>query len=197
MTEIKSCLLCGVGGQGTVLASRILAQSAMKKGMNVRTAETIGMAQRGGCVVSHVRMGDNVPSSLIPLKKADVLIGFEPGETVRCLPYLKDGGLVVTCMKTVSPVTASLSGMDYNSKSMLEYLKANVANLVLIDSEKICEECGSTKVTNVALLGAVAKSSVLPISYDDIKSTLNEKLNPAFIEMNLKAFELGAASVKE
>ena len=76
-------------------------------------------------------------------------------------------------------------------------LKANVANHVLIDSEKICEECGSTKVTNVALLGAVAKSSVLPISYDDIKSTLNEKLKPAFIEMNLKAFELGAASVRE
>lgn len=197
MTDIKSCLLCGVGGQGTVLASRIIAQAAMKKGLKVRTAETIGMAQRGGCVVSHVRMGNNVPSSLIPLKKADIIIGFEPGETVRCLPYLKENGLVISCIKTFSPVTASLSGMNYNSAEMLDYLKKNTSNLILIDSDEICTLCGSPKVTNVALLGAVAKSNVLPITYDDIIETLKEKIKPQFIEMNLKAFDMGVNSIKE
>ena len=80
-----NCLLCGVGGQGTVLASRLIAYAAMQKGLEVRTAETIGMAQRGGCVVSHVRTGDEIFSSLIPLGSADVIIAFEPAEAVRCL----------------------------------------------------------------------------------------------------------------
>lgn len=197
MSELKSCLLCGVGGQGTVLASRILAQAAMNKGLRVRTAETIGMAQRGGCVVSHVRMGDEVPSSLIPLKKADIIIGFEPGETVRCLPYLKENGVVITCRKIVAPVTASLSGMNYNAEEMIDFLKEKVQNLILIDSEKICNECGSAKVTNVALLGAVANCNVLPVEADDIKNTLTQKIKPAFIEMNLKAFSMGAECQKE
>lgn len=89
----NSCLLCGVGGQGTVLASKMIAFAAMEKGESVRTAETIGMAQRGGCVVSHVRVGGGIYSPLIPKGGADVLIAFEPGEAVRCLSYLKPGEL--------------------------------------------------------------------------------------------------------
>ena len=87
----KNCLLCGVGGQGTVLASRLIAQAAMERGHFARTTETIGMAQRGGCVVSHVRIGEECQSPLIPLGKADILVGFEPGEAVRCLPSLAPG----------------------------------------------------------------------------------------------------------
>lgn len=85
----KNVLLCGVGGQGTVLASRLIALAAMEKGMEARGAETIGMAQRGGSVVSHVRIGENIYSPMIPHRGADVLICFEPAEAVRCLPYLK------------------------------------------------------------------------------------------------------------
>lgn len=87
----KNCLLCGVGGQGTVLASRLIAQAAHGARPFRRTTETIGMAQRGGCVVSHVRIGEECQSPLIPLGKADILVGFEPGEAVRCLPYLAPG----------------------------------------------------------------------------------------------------------
>ena len=90
----KNVLLCGVGGQGTVLASRLIALAAMEKGMEARGAETIGMAQRGGSVVSHVRIGGEIYSPMIPHKGADVMIGFEPAEAVRCLPYLKKGGCV-------------------------------------------------------------------------------------------------------
>jgi len=91
MKDKINCLLCGVGGQGTVLASRMIAAAAMKRGLFAETAETIGMAQRGGSVVSHVRVGENQYSPLIPYGKADIIIGFEPAEAVRCLPYLKNG----------------------------------------------------------------------------------------------------------
>ena len=90
---MRSCLLCGVGGQGTVLASRIIADAAMKKGLSARTAETIGMAQRGGSVVSHVRIGEKVTSPMIPPGKADVIIGFEPGEAAANLKYLRKDGI--------------------------------------------------------------------------------------------------------
>ena len=93
--NVRSCLLCGVGGQGTVLASRIIAAAAMAKGLNAKTAETIGMAQRGGSVVSHVRTGRNIASPLIPMGKDDVLIGFEPGEAAANLEYLKNGGALI------------------------------------------------------------------------------------------------------
>ena len=120
---VNSCLLCGVGGQGTVLASKLIAFAAMEKGKRIRTAETIGMAQRGGCVVSHVRTGDEIFSPMIPLKGADILIAFEPAEAVRCLPYLKDGGTVVVNQKAVRPVTASLADSGYDGKEMIAHLK--------------------------------------------------------------------------
>ncbi len=96
---VINCILAGVGGQGTVLASKLIAQAAMDKGQNVRTAETIGMAQRGGCVVSHVRVGDEIFSPLIPKHTADIIIGFEPAEAVRCLSYLKKDGTVVVSIR--------------------------------------------------------------------------------------------------
>ena len=124
-----NCILCGVGGQGTVLASKLIAQSAMQKGMFARTAETIGMAQRGGSVVSHVRTGDQVPSPLIPEHEADVLIGFEPAEAVRTLRYLKKDGTVVVNTRGIQPVTASLTGKGYPEQEMLDYLCAQVSHI--------------------------------------------------------------------
>lgn len=184
-----NCLLCGVGGQGTVLASKLISAAAMKKGMRVRSAETIGMAQRGGCVVSHVRMGDGVYSPLIPMGSADVIIAFEVAEAVRCLPYLKNGGTVVVNKKPVIPVTASLGG-GYDSSVMLEYLKANVPNLVIADGDMIEEKLGSAKVLNVALLGAAARSEVLGISCDEIKEIIKEKVPQRFHELNFEALNI-------
>ena len=97
----KNCLLCGVGGQGVVLASKLIAYAAMEKGMEVRTSETIGMSQRGGSVVSHVRMGQEIYSPMIPRHSADVILAFEPAEAVRSLSYLKKGGVVVVDRKSV------------------------------------------------------------------------------------------------
>lgn len=187
----KSCLLCGVGGQGVVLASKLIAYAAMEQGKFVRTTETIGMAQRGGSVVSHVRMGTEVHSPLIPVKSADMLLAFEPAEAVRCLPYLKEGGTVIVSSKAVKPVTATLSGSTYEGTEMLEYLKKNVEKLVILDGEEICSQAGSAKVLNVALLGAAAASGVLDISVEEMEKAMAGNVKEKFLVMNRKALELG------
>ena len=193
----KSCLLCGVGGQGVVLASKLIAYAAMEQGKFVRTTETIGMAQRGGSVVSHVRMGKEVHSPLIPLKSADMLLAFEPAEAVRCLPYLKEDGTVIVSSKAVKPVTATLSGSTYEETEMLEYLKKNVENLAILDGEEICRQAGSSRVLNVALLGAAAASGVLDISAEEMESAVAGNVKEKFLDMNRKALTLGMTAFEK
>jgi indolepyruvate ferredoxin oxidoreductase beta subunit len=188
----KSCLLCGVGGQGTVLASKLIAYAALDKGMFVRTTETIGMAQRGGSVVSHVRMGEEIHSPLIPKGQADVMIAFEPAEAVRNLDYLKKNGVAVVNTKAVKPVTATLGNTEYTGQEMIEYLKAHVENLILVDGESVCEEVGSAKVLNIILLGAALGSGVLDISLADMETEIEKHVKKQFIEMNKRALALGA-----
>ena len=189
-----NCILAGVGGQGTVLASKLIAQAGRTAGRQVRTAETIGMAQRGGCVVSHVRTGDVVLSPLVPLGQADVLIGFEPAEAVRCLPYLKAEGTAIVCTKAVRPVTASLTGSAYDGSEMIEYLQKNVPHLILVDGEAICAAVGSPRALNVALLGAALPA--LGIAPADMEQALRASVRPQFVEMNLAALRLGAQAQK-
>ena len=190
-----NCILAGVGGQGTVLASKLIAQAGRTAGRQVRTAETIGMAQRGGCVVSHVRTGDVVLSPLVPLGQADVLIGFEPAEAVRCLPYLKAEGTAIVCTKAVRPVTASLTGSAYDGSEMIEYLQKNVPHLILGDGEAICAAVGSPREQIVALLGAALPA--LGIAPADMEQALRASVRPQFVEMNLAALRLGAQAQKK
>ncbi len=185
----ENILLCGVGGQGTVLASRLLADAAMKKGLPVMSAETIGMAQRGGSVTSHVRMGDDLFAPMIGHGEADLILGFEPGEAVRMLPYLRPDGYMVVSQKAVKPVTATLSGSDYGSGPMLDYLQQQVKNLVIVDTEAACCELGSSKVLNMVLLGAAIRTGALDISMDEIKEALRENVKAEYLDVNLKALE--------
>ena len=175
----KNCLLCGVGGQGVVLASKLIAYAALDKGMFVRTTETIGMAQRGGSVVSHVRMGEEIHSPMIPKGQADVILAFEPAEAVRSLPYLREGGMLIVNRKAVKPVTATLGGGQYDGHEMLDFLKKKVDNLLIMDGEAVCRQAGSAKVLNVALLGAAAASGALDISIPDMVRTVrkNKKMD--------------------
>lgn len=127
-------LLTGVGGQGTVLAAKVLAQAAQEKGWQVRTAETIGMAQRGGNVTSHVRMGNNGEEVLAPLLAhgtADLVIAFEPAEAARALPFLAPGGTLVTATTPIQPVTTALSGKSYRVEDVLAYVREQVEGPVL------------------------------------------------------------------
>lgn len=193
---MKSILLCGVGGQGTILASKLIAQAAMSKGMEAKSAETIGMAQRGGSVVSHVRIGEEIHSPMIPLQMADVIIGFEPGEAVRALPYLKEDGKMVVCPDSIQPVTASLGMGHYEGADCIEFLKSKVKNLVIVPGREICEKCGSPKVLNTALLGAAA-GNVLGLSLKELEQAIGMLVKEKFQSMNQKALQLGAETELE
>ena len=187
----KSILLCGVGGQGTVKASRIIALSGMEAGLNARTAETIGMAQRGGSVVSHVRISDQpIYSPLIPKHTADVLIAFEPAEAVRCIDYVKDDGVIIVNKKSVTPVTASLSGSSYDGTEAIKYLQDNFSHVKVIDGDAICEKCGSDKVLNIALLAGAAASGELGITVEGLKDAIRKQLPEKTHEMNIKAVDI-------
>lgn len=187
MLKQKNIVLCGVGGQGTILASKLIAAAAMKKGWNVMSAETIGMAQRGGSVFSHLRMGEDISSPMIAKGTADLILGFEPGETVRMLPYLKEGGQVVTSAHAVMPVTASLSRLSYDAKEMLDYLKEQAPHLLVVDSEAACKEIGSAKVLNVLLLGAAVHSGALGLDEEEIREALCGRLPEKLHALNFKA----------
>lgn len=191
-----NCIVAGVGGQGTVLASKLIAQSGMSKGFDVRTAETIGMAQRGGCVVSHVRIGKEIFSPIIPLKSADLLIGFEPAEAVRNLKYLKKDAAIIVSKKAIMPIAVS-GTKDYKGEDMIKFLRNNVKNLIVIDGEAACKKCGSSKVLNMVLLGAAVSSGVMPFSMEDMENTVKSRVKQQFVEMNLQALNLGAKSALE
>lgn len=190
--ETKSIVLAGVGGQGIILASKLIAQAAMEKGLEVRTAETIGMAQRGGSVVSHLRMGGQVASSLTPKGQADLILGFEPAEALRCLPYLKEGGTIVAGKKAIYPVTASLGTSDYEPEKVLTYLESLDCPLYLLDTQRACTALGSGKILNTLLLGAASACGALGIDLEELEKAVCLRVKPAFRELNCRALHWGA-----
>ena len=189
----KNIILCGVGGQGTVLASRLISAAAMAKGIPVLSAETIGMAQRGGSVFSHIRLGEGIYSPMIARGEADLVIGFEPGEAVRMLPFLKPDGRMIVSDRAVMPVTASLSGTDYRASDMLDFLSAHVAGLRVIDAEKAMREIGSPKVLNLILLGAAVSGGALGLARKDLEEAVRARIPEKFRELNFRALAYAGA----
>lgn len=188
----KDILLCGVGGQGTVLASKLIAAAAMTAGNTVHSAETIGMAQRGGSVTSHIRIGDAASSPLIPLGHADILIAFEPAEAVRNLSYLKPDGLVIVNSVPVRPTTESLHPTGYDGTQMIAYLKEK-CSCITVDANELCAPLGSSKFFNVAVLGVLIASSKLDIDTETMACEIKKRVPQKFVESNLKAFEIGGS----
>ena len=188
----NNILICGVGGQGIVLASKLIALSAMDRGLMARSAETIGMSQRGGSVVSHVRIGDEVHSPMISTGQADLILGFEPGEAQRCLPYLKPDGAIVVCRQSVVPVTASLGMGNYEGEKTLSYLQQASDDVILVDAATLCRIVGSPKVLNTIMLGAAVRSGKLALTLDELERAIRTRLPEKFQQMNLTALHLGA-----
>ncbi len=188
----KNIILCGVGGQGTVLASRLISAAAMAKGIPVLSAETIGMAQRGGSVFSHLRMGDGLYCPMIARGEADLIIGFEPGEAVRMLPFLKPDGQMIVSSRAVMPVTAALSDTGYRAEDMLDYLSSRVAALTVVDAETALREVGSPKVLNLILLGAAVRSGALGLEAEDLKDAVRRLIPEKFHELNFRALDYHA-----
>ena len=131
----------------------------------------------------------------MPVGQADIIIGFEPAEAVRNLPYLKKGGTAVVARKAVRPVTASLTGSSYDGSDMLAYLSQNVEHLILVDGEAICQKIGSPKVLNIALLGAALEA--LGIDSEQMEAVIRASVRPQFIEMNLKALHAGMNAARK
>lgn len=197
---MRNVLLTGVGGQGTVLAAKVLAQAAQAKGWQVRTAETIGMAQRGGSVVSHVRMGDNGEEVIAPLVSkgtADMIIAFEPAEAARVLPYLAPDGVMVSATTSIQPITAALSTEPYLAEATIASLDERLnecaaapARFVLVDDEAVLSQVGNRKALNTVLLAFALKTGHLPLSLDDLRDAILACVKPRFVELNLAAIDL-------
>ena len=186
----KDILICGVGGQGTVLASKIIAAAAMDEGSPVHSAETIGMAQRGGSVTSHVRIGEQACSPLIPFGGADMLLAFEPGEAVRNLRYLKKGGTAVVNTTAVKPVTESLKDTGYDGSEMTAYLRQK-CDCIFINAEEVCKPFGSTKFFNIILLGVAAGSGHMGLSRETLLKQIEQRVPSRFLDVNIQAFNAG------
>lgn len=194
-------LLAGVGGQGTVLAAKVLAQAAQDKGWQVRTAETIGMAQRGGNVTSHVRMGNGGEEVFAPLLAhgtADLVIAFEPGEAARVLSFLAPNGVLVTATTPIQPVTAALSSAPYRADRVVQRLEAQLAgteaSFVAVDDAALVRTIGSRKVLNTLLLARALAAGHVPLDVDDLRHAIEVCVKPAFVQLNLAAIEAAVAS---
>ena len=190
-------MLTGVGGQGTVLAAKVLAQAAQEKGWHVRTAETIGMAQRGGSVVSHVRMGNDgeeVFSPLIAKGAADMIVAFEPAEGARVLPFLSRNGMLVTATTAIQPVTAALSPNPYRGARVIEQLvgafEAEPDRLMVVPDAALLKRVGNRKALNTVLLASAVSTGSLPLSVDDLRAAVKVCVKPTFVDLNLKAIDV-------
>lgn len=193
--EAFNFVLVGVGGQGTILASHILAEVGMEAGFDVKKAEVHGMSQRGGSVISHVRWNaQQVFSPLVGLHEADLLIAFERLEALRFAEYLRAGGTALVNDMELLPITVTVGGVPYPEDGALEQAMAALkAKLLRIPGEALAKEAGNVKAANVVLLGAVSK--LLPLPEAAWWACLERRIPAKFLELNRKAFQLGRQAV--
>ena len=188
---MKSIIIVGVGGQGTLLASKILSTAAMERGLFVRTSETIGMAQRGGSVSSHVRMDAKELSPVIPSGRADLLIGFELSEAARILGKLAPEAKAVVNAEKILPTNVALKKGVYLENEYLELLKKRVPGALLIEGTPLALKAGNARSLNVVMLGAASGAGLLPFGEDEIRAALRKSVKEKTLAVNEKAFDLG------
>ena len=188
--ETKSLVLVGVGGQGILLASEIIARTIMASGFDVKMNEIHGMAQRGGSVVAQIRFGHDVASPLVPRHSARVLVALEKIEVLRFVDYLADDGLAVVSDQEIIPVTASGGKIPYPVLGEDDIRKA-CPNLIYVHAIELAEELGNARAANTILLGVM--SNVLQFPEEHWKESIRSCVKPKFVDVNLKAFEIGRA----
>lgn len=189
MTEkTTNILIVGVGGQGTLLASRVLAQAAVDRGYDVKVSEIHGMAQRGGSVVSQVRYGTRVFSPIIKKGDADVIMAFEKLEAARYLPFLRQGGLMIINTDKIDPLPV-MSGEVRYPERLEEKIAAVVPNTVTLDATGIAEKCGTSKAANIVLVGMVGR--ILGMPFDSLAEAIKGLVPEKAIDINIKALNEG------
>ena len=183
--------ITGVGGQGTVLATSLIGQAALMTGINVNVSEVHGMARRGGVVESAVTLGDLI-SPIISDGEADILLGFEPAETLRALSKCSNKSTIVTNTHPLPPFTVSIGQGKYpDVDDLLAKLKKRVKNLVALDADKLAHQAGSVLSLNMVMLGALSRHSDLPVGPKELKKAIKENTKKKFLDINIKAFDLG------
>ncbi len=193
MTAAKGIMIVGVGGQGTLLASRILGNVLLGQGYDVKMSEVHGMSQRGGSVVTYVKFGEKVYSPIIDLGEADYILAFERLEAARWISYLKQGGTLILNDRRISPMPVITGAMEY-PQDIVEKLKASKASVISGDALALALEAGNAKAVNVVLIGILSAISDFPESA--WQQALEQCCKPKFLELNKKAFALGREFAK-
>ena len=186
--ETKSIMIVGVGGQGTLLSSRLLGAVLTAKGYDVKVSEVHGMSQRGGSVVSYVKYGDEVYSPIIEKGEADYILSFEQLEAARWLPFLKKGGKLIVNTQKIDPMPVIIGAAEY-PQAIIEAIDATGADITSIDVLSLAVEAGSSKAVNVVLMGVLAAKT--DIAYDTWIEAVKATVPAKFLELNLKAFDIG------
>ncbi len=192
--DITRIVIVAVGGQGNLLASHLLGECALANGIPVQISEIHGMSQRGGIVESSIVIGDAL-SSIISEGEADILVGFEPAETLRDIAKCNKNSLVISNTAPIPPFTVSVGMGVYPSiDDSMKLIRAKVRRLIAFDATSLANEAGSLLTLNMVMIGALAKTGLIPLSESLLKKAIKDKTKKGFLEMNLKAFDLGYAA---
>ena len=186
--ETKNVMIVGVGGQGSLLASKLLGRLLLSKGYDIKVSEVHGMSQRGGSVVTYVRYGDKVYSPVIDKGEADYIVSFELLEAARWTEFLKPGGKIITNTQQVNPMPVIIGAAEY-PENLLDKMKAAGLDVDALDALSLAEEAGSSKAVNLVLMGRLSK--YFDISADEWLAAIEASVPAKFLEMNKKAFSLG------
>ena len=189
-------VIVAVGGQGNLLAAKVLGEAALLSDIPVHMSEIHGMAQRGGVVESSLVFGE-AQSTIISDGEADLLVGFEPAETLRALGKCNSNAVVVTNIKPLPPFTVAIGkGVYPDLKQLQELIRAKTSRLIVLDALKLAKEAGNVMAVNMVLLGSLIQTAVLPISAEKVKAAIASTTKKNFVEVNLKAFELGFSAAQ-
>jgi indolepyruvate ferredoxin oxidoreductase beta subunit len=195
--ETKRLIIVAVGGQGNLLASKVLGEAALLSGIPVRMSEIHGMAQRGGVVESAILFGDG-KSTIISDGEADLLVGFEPSETLRAMNKCSADTIVITNTAPIPPFTVAIGKGVYPDLNELQKLiVAKTAKFIAFNGVDLAKKAGNIMSLNIVLLGALIQTDVLPLTAESVKQALQTTTKKAFLESNLKAFELGFEAAKK
>ena len=191
MLEDFNIILAGVGGQGTLLASDILGTAAIMSGLKVQGSEALGMSQRGGSVVGHLRMGTAVYGPLVPEGKGDILIGFEPFETLRNISYLSKNGLIIVNTQAIVPSICAIGSITLPSINTLLDRLNQYAQVIAFDANELAKKAGSAITVNTVMIGALMGSGRFPLTKEKILEAIERVVPEQTVAMNKRAFDLG------
>ena len=198
MKETYQMIICGVGGQGILTISDVITIAARNKGISILGSEVHGMAQKGGSVITNLKIGGDLHSPTIPIGSSEIIVGLEQNETLRYMKFLKPGGKVISSEVVLFPITwkKNKKAAEEARMKIQENLAKFKADITMIDAERLAIEAGLAIAQNIVLLGALSQIEGFPLTEEELREALKKRVPPKYLEPNLKAFEQGINSIK-